>query len=120
MEDALSEIAAAAVVIAPLRVGSGTRIKILEAWAAGRPVVATPLAAEGLLVEEGYDILLASTARELADAVDRLLSDTDSRERIAGHGRLRFESEYTWEAAWRALALNPQLMVSTELNRYTG
>jgi glycosyltransferase involved in cell wall biosynthesis len=119
VEDALSEIAAASVVIAPLRVGSGTRIKILEAWAAGRPVVATPLAMEGLKFEDGQDVLLATTATELADAVDRLLSDPQTSERIARAGRLRFEQEYTWEAAWRSLAVNPQLMLSNVLNRYT-
>jgi glycosyltransferase involved in cell wall biosynthesis len=119
VEDALSEIAAASVVIAPLRVGSGTRIKILEAWAAGRPVVATPLAVEGLNFEDGHDVLLATAATELADAVDLLLADPQTSERIARAGRLRFEQEYTWEAAWRSLAVNPQLMLSNVLNRYT-
>ena len=119
VEDALSEIASASVVIAPLRVGSGTRIKIVEAWAASRPVVATPLALEGLEFEDGRDVLLATTATELADAVDRLLSDPESSERIGARGRQRFESSYTWEAAWRALALDPQLMLCNELNRYT-
>jgi glycosyltransferase involved in cell wall biosynthesis len=120
VDDALSEIAAATVVIAPLRVGSGTRIKILEAWAMGRPVVATPLAMEGLRFDDGRDVLLATTAKQLADMVDRLLSDRECSERIARAGRLRFESEYTWEVAWRALAINPQLALFNELNRYTG
>ena len=119
VEDALSEIARASVVIAPLRIGSGTRIKILEAWAAGRPVVATPLAMEGLNFEDDQDVLLATTATELADAADRLLSDPETSERIGRNGRLRFESDYTWEAAWRALAFDPQLMLCKELNRYT-
>jgi glycosyltransferase involved in cell wall biosynthesis len=118
--DAFSEIAAAAVVVAPLRVGSGTRIKILEAWAACRPVVATPLAAEGLDASHGHDIILARTAAEFADAVDRLLADAELAKRIGDAGRLNFESNYTWDAAWRALALYLQLKVSMELNRYTG
>jgi glycosyltransferase involved in cell wall biosynthesis len=119
VEDALSEIAAAAVVIAPLRIGSGTRIKIVEAWAAGRPVVATPLAAEGLDAVDGRDIILAETAMELSEAVDRLIRNPDEGQRIADNGRLTFESSYTWEAAWRSLAQNPQLMLRHELNRYT-
>ena len=120
VEDALRELATAEVVIAPLRIGSGTRIKILEAWASGRPVVATPLAAEGLSARDNMDICLATTAVEMADAVDRLLGDPDRSKRIAAAGRLRFESDYTWEAAWRALELIPQLALPNELNRYTG
>jgi glycosyltransferase involved in cell wall biosynthesis len=66
------------------------------------------------------DICLATTAVEMADAVDRLLGDPDRSKRIAAAGRLRFESDYTWEAAWRALELIPQLALPNELNRYTG
>ena len=120
VEDALTEIASASIVIAPLRTGSGTRIKILEGWAAARPVIATPLAAEGLMAEDDHDIVLAGTAGEFASAVDRLLSDAAERERIGGNGRQTYERNYTWEAAWRTLDLNPQLMLPKELNRYTG
>ena len=62
LPDAGAEIAQACIVVAPLRAGSGTRIKILEAWAAARCVVATPLAAEGLAAEDGVNIALASGA----------------------------------------------------------
>jgi glycosyltransferase involved in cell wall biosynthesis len=120
VENAFREIAQASVVIAPLRAGSGTRIKILEAWSAARPVVATSLAAEGLTVRNGENILLADSAQEFADAVDRVLADGDLRQRVANAGRLTFESNYTWQAAWSALDLNPQLTLSNELNRYTG
>ena len=59
--------------VAPLRAGSGTRIKILEAWAAARCVVATPLAAEGLGARGGVDIALATGAQAFASEVVRLL-----------------------------------------------
>jgi glycosyltransferase involved in cell wall biosynthesis len=118
--DAFEEIAGAAIVIAPLRTGSGTRIKILEAWAAGRPIVATPLAAEGLRVQDGGNIVLAADSAGFADAVARLLCDPVGTQRMALTGRHTFERHYTWEAAWGILDANLQVTRITELNRYTG
>lgn len=113
--NALAEIAAARVVIAPLRAGSGTRIKILEAWAAGRAVVATPLAAEGLLVQDGRNIVLATGPGAFAAAIDRLLSDSCERQRLGANGRHTFDEHYTWDAAWRNLDSYLQLMRPAEL-----
>jgi glycosyltransferase involved in cell wall biosynthesis len=107
--DAWGEIAAARIVIAPLRAGSGTRIKILEAWAAARCVVATPLAAEGLRAENGTNIALAATATKFIDELIRLLADSVARERMATHGRCTFEHFYTWEIARKSLANHLQL-----------
>jgi glycosyltransferase involved in cell wall biosynthesis len=118
--DAFREIASAAIVVAPLRAGSGTRIKILEAWAAGRPVVATLVAAEGLLVRDGRNIVLAPDAAGFAGAIGRLLGDPAEAQRIALSGRHTFERHYTWEAAWANLDANLQVTRITELNRYTG
>src|SRR5438105_15220220 len=59
----------------PLRAGSGTRIKILEAWAAGVPVVASRIAAEGLPYRDAHDLLLAEEPREFARALVRLWRD---------------------------------------------
>ena len=119
VESAFDEIGKAALVIAPLRAGSGTRIKILEAWAAARPIVATTLAAEGLAARSDDNILLADSPAAFADAIDRVLYDAPLARRIGAAGRLTFESHYTWNAAWKALNLNPQVTQSTELNRYT-
>jgi glycosyltransferase involved in cell wall biosynthesis len=119
VEDALSEIAQAQVVIAPIRTGSGTRIKILEAWAAARPVVATPLAAEGLYADDGVNIVLASGANEFAAEVGRLLRDSAARERIGSAGRRTFEDRYTWETAWRKLDIDLQLTLPSGVNGYT-
>ena len=69
--------AAARAVVAPIRAGGGSRIKILEAFAQGRPVVATRLAAEGLDVADGHHLLIADQADDFAAAVLRLLSDPD-------------------------------------------
>lgn len=72
----------AAVVVVPLRVGGGTRLKIYEAMAAGRAVVSTTIGAEGLDVSSGDDIVLADTSANFANAVIELLIDESLRARI--------------------------------------
>ncbi|MDP9170000.1 MAG: glycosyltransferase family 4 protein, partial [Acidobacteriota bacterium] len=119
VQDAFSEIASARIVVAPLRAGSGTRIKILEAWAAGRPVVATPLAAEGLDARDGDNILLATSPVAFAEAIHRLLEHPEERQRLGRGGRLNFEAQYTWQAAWGMLDAGLQMPGCAHLNRYT-
>jgi glycosyltransferase involved in cell wall biosynthesis len=119
LPDARAEIAQAQIVVAPLRAGSGTRIKILEAWAAARCVVATPLAAEGLGARNGVDIVLAADAHAFASEVIRLLGDPPARKRIATHGRQSFENSYSWETVWKALDNDLQPMPEIGVNRYT-
>jgi len=104
VEDAVGAIASATVAVAPLLAGSGTRVKILEAWAAGVPVVATPIGAEGLEAEPGRDLLLAETPEEFAAAVELLLDDARRRAEIARAGRSLFESRYTWKSGRQVLA----------------
>jgi glycosyltransferase involved in cell wall biosynthesis len=87
------------VVIAPLRIGGGTRLKIVEAMAMGKPVVATPLGAEGLEVTDGEDILLADSAADFAGQVARVLGDATLARRLGEAARQRAESQYTWQAA---------------------
>ncbi len=70
----------------PLRAGSGTRIKILEAWAAGVPVIASRLAAEGLPYTDGVDLILAEEPAEFARALVRLWRDRRLAEALAGEG----------------------------------
>ena len=120
VEDARVEIAQARIVIAPLRAGSGTRIKILEAWAAARCVVATPLAAEGLAAEDGLNIALASSPEDFAARIDALLADAEARQGLAAAGRRTFETSYCWEVVWRNLDIDLQLTHESGLNGYTG
>ena len=108
IEDARAEIREARIVIAPLRAGSGTRIKILEAWAEGRPVVATSLAAEGLEYSEDTDLLIANDGPAFATAIAKLNQDSLLRARVGTAGRLLFEKHYTWQAAWKLLKINPE------------
>jgi glycosyltransferase involved in cell wall biosynthesis len=103
VEDAVAELARARVAVAPILAGSGTRLKILEAWAAGLPVVSTTMGAEGLAARDGEHLLLADDARAFAGAVSRLLSSADLRESLGHAGRLLVEREFTWETAWKKL-----------------
>ncbi|WP_158623690.1 glycosyltransferase family 4 protein [Corallococcus llansteffanensis] len=80
----------------PLRAGSGTRLKVLEAAAAGVPVVATRLAVEGLPVVEGQNVLLAESPQEFAAALKRLRNDPDLCRKLAQNARRMAES-FAWE-----------------------
>src|SRR5262249_41717987 len=103
VNDAVAELARAKVAIVPLLAGSGTRIKILEAWAAGVPVVSTTLGAEGLGARNGEHLLLADSPVSFQEAVSALLDAPALRRRIGSAGRYLFECEFTWDAAWKAL-----------------
>lgn len=104
VSDAIAEIAAAKAAVVPILVGSSTRVKIIEAWAAGRAVVSTAIGAEGLPVRHGENILLADDPVLFANAVSALLESPGLRRRIGQGGREVFEREYTWEAAWEKLS----------------
>ena len=101
--DAVREIARSRIAVAPLLTGSGTRLKILEAWAAGLPVVSTTIGAEGLPIQDGETALLADGAEAFASAISRLLTCSELRRKMGGAGRLLLEKEFTWETAWKKL-----------------
>ena len=105
MADAIAQIAPAKVAVAPLLAASGTRLKILEAWAAGAAVVSTSLGAEGLAGRDGEHLLVADDAAKFADAVSSLLASDEARRNLEIAGRALYERCYTWDAAWSALSL---------------
>lgn len=99
VDDPLTEVRRAAVVVAPIRFGGGTRIKVLEAFAAGVPAVGTSLSCEGLAVTPGVDMLVADDAAGLAAACGRLLDDPDLGDALARAARLTYELHYRPVAA---------------------
>jgi glycosyltransferase involved in cell wall biosynthesis len=103
VEDVEPYLARARVCMAPLLSGSGTRLKIIEAWAARRAVVSTSIGAEGLGAVTGRSILLADNAAAFVEAVARLLDDAELRQNIARCGRERYERFFTWNASWNTL-----------------
>lgn len=97
-------IASADLVVVPLRVGGGTRLKILEALAAGRPVLSTAIGAEGLELEPGEEIALADDAVSFAGKAVALLRDPRGAGRLGMQGRSAVESKYGWPAIGREFA----------------
>jgi glycosyltransferase involved in cell wall biosynthesis len=91
-------LARAGLALAPLRAGGGSRLKILEALAAGRPVVATKVGAEGLDDLVGHGVVVADDARSFADAMLALLDDPEAAERLGREGHDFVASRYTWDA----------------------
>ena len=91
-------VQSAALSIVPLRVGGGTRLKILESLAMGTPVVSTTVGAEGLDLQDGEHLLLADSPDDFANAVLRILHDVALRTRLAESGRQRVAQRYLWSS----------------------
>lgn len=98
VDDIRPAIASASVLVAPFRLGGGTRLKILEAMALGTPVVSTPIGAEGIPVSSGKEILLADTPAECAEGVVRVLSDRGLADRLARNARELVRERFQWPA----------------------
>lgn len=95
--DAKPYISSAAVAVVPIRSGSGTRLKILEAFALGTPVVSTSFGAGGLMVDSGKDLIIGDNAESFADAVVSLLNNQDLGRKITTRARKTVEDKYSWE-----------------------
>jgi glycosyltransferase involved in cell wall biosynthesis len=94
--DVVPYLHAAAVYIAPLRMGSGTRLKILEAMAAGCAIVATPLAAAGLPESLRSSLVMTEHPHALADAVIQLLNDADKRHQMGASAHAAVQQHFDW------------------------
>lgn len=104
VEDVRPHLDRAAVVIAPLRMGGGTRLKIIEALSMGKAVVSTSIGAEGLDVVPERDLLLADDPETFAAQIRRLLDDPDLADRIGASGRRVVEARYGWRASVERLS----------------
>jgi glycosyltransferase involved in cell wall biosynthesis len=89
--------------VVPLLAGGGMRVKILDAWMWGLPVIATTVGAEGIEYRDGEDLLIADSAEAFAQAVIRVLREPGLTRRLRDNGRRRVEEYYDWRgryAAW--------------------
>jgi glycosyltransferase involved in cell wall biosynthesis len=97
VEDAETLRQSGSLLVAPLFTGSGIKIKVLEAFASGLPVVTTRIGAEGLPVTPGIHYMLAGTPEEFVDSIKRLLQDPELRTAIASQAE-RFAETWSWES----------------------
>lgn len=88
---------AQSILVVPLRIGGGTRIKILEAMGMARPVVSSRIGAEGLELQDGRHLLLADDTAAFADRTVQLLNDAATAQRIGRAARERVEQRYGWD-----------------------
>lgn len=95
VEDIAAEILQNAVFIVPLRIGSGTRLKILEAMALGKAIVSTAIGCEGLDVRHGENIMIADRPEDFSSAVIQLLQDPALRAKLGRNGRQLVEEKYS-------------------------
>jgi glycosyltransferase involved in cell wall biosynthesis len=108
----------AAVAVAPLLVGGGTRLKILEALAMEKAVVTTSLGCEGLDVVPGEHLLVADEPDAFAEAVTRLLQDDGLRARLGVGGRQLVERAYSWSWSGRSFARAVERLIERSAARH--
>ncbi len=112
--DLRPHLAEAAAVVVPLRLGGGTRLKIIEAMAMGKAIVSTSLGSEGIEAVSGRDLLVEDQPEAFANAVNRLLAEPSLAAHIGLSARQLVEQRYTWSTAartleefyWRALQIS--------------
>ena len=97
VEDVRPYLARATVFACPMRLGSGIKNKILQAWAMGRPVVATSESLGGICAKDGVNILVRDDAQAFADAVVELILDPQRADELGKAGRRSVEGQYSWQ-----------------------
>ena len=90
----------ASVFIAPMRCGSGTKVKVLNAMAMGKAIVASAVGAEGIKVESGQDLIIAEAPQEFADQVLRLLKNPARLRQLGANARQVVERHYDWRVIY--------------------
>ena len=104
VDDMRRWLAAAEIVVAPLRIARGIQNKVLEAMAMARPVVASPAAFEGIEAESGRELIVADGAEAMAEAIRALLADPAEAAETGRRARARVERSYSWEQRLAPLA----------------
>ncbi len=103
VEEIADEYKKADVLLAPIRIGGGTKFKILEAMAMGVPVVTTKRGAEGLEVANRKEVYIADAAEDVVVAIKDILTDTPKRNAIIRAARIVIEEKYSWKNIARKL-----------------
>jgi glycosyltransferase involved in cell wall biosynthesis len=93
----------AALMVVPVRVGGGMRVRILEAFAHGIPVVTTTIGLEGIDARMGIDVIVADQPQPMSDAICELIVDRSRLQELAQNGRQLVESKYNWQVVLKEL-----------------
>jgi glycosyltransferase involved in cell wall biosynthesis len=102
VDDPLPYLAETAAFIVPLHAGGGMRVKILDAWSWGLPIVSTSIGAEGTLFRDGSNLIIADDAAAFAGAIVRLLGEPALAHQLGAAGRHTIETDYDWQRIYRA------------------
>ena len=92
------------IMLAPLRIGGGMRVKVVEAMAASKAIISTTIGAEGINYTDGQDILIADTPARFVEAIDRLRGDAEYKRSIEAAARRTAVAKYSWEVIMRDFA----------------
>ncbi|MEP7288370.1 MAG: glycosyltransferase family 4 protein [Chloroflexota bacterium] len=114
VDDTRPYLTQATLFVCPLRSGSGTRYKLLEALSSGCPVVTTSVGSEGLEPRNGYHMLLADTPRSFADAVLRILNSPEEAARLGRQGRAWVAETHAWKRSARLLGDAYDMLIGSD------
>ena len=106
VEDIQGIMSCATMSVVPIRIGSGSRLKILESMVFGTPVISTTIGCEGLLVDDGVNIIISDSAATFADAVLDLIENIEQRKILARNARKLVEQFYSWDEIGKKAAEN--------------
>ena len=99
--DPMAYLEASDAFVVPLHAGGGMRVKIVDGWLWGLPIVSTPIGAEGIKVQDGANLLLAENAPSFARATVRLLTEPELNQRLRADGRTWVENHYAWQTVYQ-------------------
>lgn len=103
VDDIRPYMSQAGIYVCPIRDGGGTKLKVLDAFSSGIPMVAHPIACEGIAVEDGRDVVLASTPDEFMNGIKLLVNDSEKRHSIAAAARRLAEAKYSFASIGKRL-----------------
>lgn len=101
VDDVLPYLQETAVFVVPLHAGGGMRVKIVDGWSWGLPILSTTIGAEGIGYSDGHDILIADEAHSFAEATIRLLQAPEFAEKMGRNGRETLENHYDWHKIYK-------------------
>jgi glycosyltransferase involved in cell wall biosynthesis len=109
-------IATSQVFVVPVQAGGGMRVKILDAWAWGIPIVSTTIGAEGIKIVPGENILIADDARDFAESVVKVILQKELSARLISGGRRWVEQHYNWKSTYGAIDLVYKELVDRQVS----